>query len=293
MLKIITLVLLIFILPISPLEAKNMEVVKGLAPAMAEFNESEKKLITQVAARLTENGFPIEEVTRIHLSNRMQNQRDYYADNKVVFIINPAVYKFSQNGNNIEEISVRWEDSTVVYNPDGSMEFIVGRKVSVDDLVLTLYGLQDQYLGNKPLGSPDTIINKISDVFILNRRSVIKAMPYEGLLTDSERADEKIQKAISHNIEEIIKNHLVVIHERNNNGEYDITISRIATDVVKEQSDYQAGELDVVYQLKINLVTAEITLLNDYYPGFFPTPIPQTSIELPGINDDFFPEVDE
>ena len=292
MLKIITLVLLIFILPISPLEAKNMEVVKGLASAMAEFNESEKKLITQVAGRLAENGFPIEEVTRIHLSNRMQNQRDYYADNKVVFIINPAVYKFSQNGNYIEEISVRWEDSTVVYNPDGSMEFIVGRKVSVDDLVLILYGLQKQYIDSKPIAYPSNILNKINDVFSLNRCSAIKTTPYEGLLSESEMADKKIQAAISHNIEEIIKNHLVIIHKNENNDEYDITISSISSGIPEKQSDYQAGELDAVYQLKINLVTAEITLLNHYYPGF-PTPIPQTSIELPDIHDDFFPEVDE
>ena len=256
-----------------------MEVVKGLKPAIAEFNHSEQKLITQVAAKLAEHGFPTDEVTRVHLKNRMKNQQDYYTDNKVIFIINPAIYKFSQNGNNIAEITVRWEDSRVVYTPDGSMEFTLGQKVSEDNLELTLYGLQEQYLDNKPLAYPDTILNKINDAFTQHRKSAIKP-PADERFPD--RADEKIRIAISHNLEEITKNHLVIIHESaGDNSEYEVKIRKLPNSIPAEKSDYQPEGLDMVHKLKVNLSTAAITLIDDYSPTFFPTPMSQPNIEFP------------
>jgi hypothetical protein len=58
MLKLITL-LFSCIISISTLEAKYMDVAKGLKPAIAAFNHSEKNLINQVAERVKENGFPL------------------------------------------------------------------------------------------------------------------------------------------------------------------------------------------------------------------------------------------
>ncbi len=100
-----------------------MDVVKGLKPAIAAFNHSEKNLINQVAERVKENGFPLDAVTQVYLKKRINNQREYYADNTVVFRINPAVYKFSQQGATLAQIDTRWEDSTTVYHPDGSVDF--------------------------------------------------------------------------------------------------------------------------------------------------------------------------
>jgi len=68
MLKLIILIFSV-ILPISPLEAKYMDVVKGLKPAIAAFNHSEKNLINQVAERVKENGFPLYAVTQVYLKN--------------------------------------------------------------------------------------------------------------------------------------------------------------------------------------------------------------------------------
>ena len=102
-----------------------MDVAKGLKPAIAAFNHSEKKLINQVAERVKENSFPLEAVTQVYLKKRINNQREYYGDNTVVFRINPAVYKFSQQGSTLAQIDTRWENSTTVYHPDGSVDFFL------------------------------------------------------------------------------------------------------------------------------------------------------------------------
>ncbi|TGV02421.1 hypothetical protein EM932_10740 [Flavivirga rizhaonensis] len=73
-----------------------MNITRGLKPAITEFTSLEQKFIMKVAKKLENNGFPISQLTRVHLKKRIHNINDYYTYNEITFLINPAVYKQSE-----------------------------------------------------------------------------------------------------------------------------------------------------------------------------------------------------
>ena len=264
-----------------------MDVVKGLKPAIAAFNHSEKNLINQVAERVKENGFPLDAVTQVYLKKRINNQREYYADNTVVFRINPAVYKFSQQGATLAQIDTRWEDSTTVYHPDGSVDFFLNPKKDVDLLVLTLYGLQDNYNSERPIDAPSKIVSNINEVFSSKRITELNTEPKKRLFSEKEIDESIIQEAISRDIAEITQTHMVEIHETENNEEYYVVINPFMSNFSEIQSDYSTNKVDVCLRLKVNLVTREITLAEYFYPGFYETPISEPEIDFQeAVNND-------
>ncbi len=70
-----------------------MIITRGLKSAIAEFTSLEKKLAVKVAKKLEINGFPVSQLTRVHLKKRILNNKDYYSDNEITFFINLGIYK--------------------------------------------------------------------------------------------------------------------------------------------------------------------------------------------------------
>ncbi|WP_128755272.1 hypothetical protein [Aquimarina sediminis] len=233
-----------------------MNIIRGLAPAISEFSDLEQKLITRVANKIENNGFPIDLITRVHLKNKIQNDKNYYSENEITFFINPGVYKQDQFNWGIETISIRWEDPKVVRTPEGGIEFEVGRRIKVENLEMNLYGMQDSYVNGKFLKNHDTIIKRINDVLVVSELEDLKYFASRG-------------------IPELLKNYLIVINS-SNEGEntFEMTIRRMDSDFI----DPSCSEVVKQYHLKINLKTYTIKVLDSFYPGFYPSPVSAPSI---------------
>jgi hypothetical protein len=232
-------------------EDASMNIVKGLAPAISQYNDLEQTLIKKVSERLGAKGYPIKELTRVYLKNRINSKSEYYGDNEIVFIINPAIYKSSGYINPVESITLRWEDSTVTYTPDGGMELEIGRKVTEEDLVLTLYGVQDAYTFSAPLEDQETVFNKINEIFLACESDEIKHLTSNGL-------------------PELLVNHRVVIIQNSETmNEYEVIIGRIGSGVL-DASHFH--EVDTQYSINVDLNNSSLRLLDKFYPSFYPTP---------------------
>ncbi|MDO5980661.1 hypothetical protein [Flavivirga spongiicola] len=232
-----------------------MTIVRGLKPSIAEFTSLEQELITKVAEKLENNGFPMNQLTRVHLKKRIINIKDYYSYNEITFFINPGVYKLDGFDWGIENIGINWEDPSVIRTPDGGIEFEVGRKVKYEDLIMTLYRLKDSYSYGTLLKNHNIILKKINDVLITNDLEDIKYFTSKGIL-------------------ELIKNYLIVLTAYNeNNNLYEMTIRRIDYNLI----DFKYfNELFMQYRLKINLETSRVEILNSFDPTFFPNPAAPT-----------------
>lgn len=234
-------------------EDNAMHITKGLTPAISQYNALEQTLIKKVSEKLSANGYPLNELTRVYLKDRINNKREYYyAEHEIVFLINPAMYK-SGGGyiSPVESITVVWDDPSVVYTPDGGMEFQVGHKVDEKDLVLTLFRLQESYTFQKPLENQEVIFDKINEIFLACKSEEIKHLTSNGL-------------------PELLANHQIIITEdANKTDEYEVTIKRIGYGILDEN---HFNEVDTFYSFSVNLSTGSLTLLDKFYPGFFPTP---------------------
>jgi hypothetical protein len=232
-------------------EDASMNIVKGLAPAISQYNDLEQTLIKKVSERFGAKGYPIEELTRVYLKNRINNKSEYYGENAIVFIINPAFYKSGGYINPVESVTLRWEASTVTYTPDGGMEFEIGRKITEEDLVLTLYGVQDTYTFSAPLEDQETVFNKINEIFLACESDDIKHLTSNGL-------------------PELLVNHRVVIIENAERmNDYEVIISRIGSGVL-DVSHFH--EVDTQYSINVDLNKSSLALLDKFYPSLYPTP---------------------
>ncbi|NMH89432.1 hypothetical protein [Flavivirga algicola] len=229
-----------------------MSITRGLKPAIAAFTNLEQKLIIKVAKKLENNGFPIDQLTRIHLKKRIINDKDYYSYNEITFFINPAIYKQNEFNWGIENIGIAWEDPSVIRTPDGGIEFETGYKTKPENLVMTLYRLQDSYNYAPLLKNHNLILNKINDVLITNPLEEAKDFTSKGLF-------------------ELIKNYLVILIADNENaGLYEMTIRRMDHDLIDFK--HYNGLIEQ-YCLKININTSKVEILDKFDPTFFPTPV--------------------
>lgn len=230
----------------------SMNIIRGLKPAIAEFTSLEQKLIVKVAKRLENSGFPVSQLTRIHLKKRIINNYDYYAYNEITFFINPGVYKQGEFSWGIENIGVDWEDPAVIRTPDGGIEFEVGRKVKFEDLKMNLYRIQDAYSYGTLLKDHHIIIEKINEILLTSDLEKINYFTSQGLL-------------------ELSKNYLMVLTaDSENKNLYEMAIRRIDYNLI----DFKHfNKLIEQYLLKINLNTSRIEILDSFDPTFFPTPV--------------------
>lgn len=232
-------------------KSSSMDIVRGLKPAIAKFTSLEQKLIVKVAKKLENNGFPVDDLTRIHLKKRMLNDKGYYTKNEITFFVNPGVYKEDEFNWGIETITIDWEDPSVVRTPDGGIEFVVGNKVKPEDLVMSLYGMNDSYSYHTLLKDHDGIVKKINDILVTNDVEEIKNFASQGIV-------------------ELIRNYLIVITAHNENV-YEMAIRRIDHDLIDSN---HFNELFEQYRLKIDINTSRIEVLDRFDPTFFPTPAP-------------------
>ena len=242
-------------------EDSTMHITKGLAPAISQYNALEQTLIKKVSEKLSANGYPLNELTRVYLKERINNKSEYYSTkHEILFLINPAIYK-SGTGyiSPMESITVVWDDPSVVYTPDGGMEFEMGHKVDEKDLVLTLFRLQENYTFAAPLKNQEAVFDKINEIFLACESQEIKHLTSNGL-------------------PELLVNHQIIITEdANKTDEYKVTIKRIGDRILDED---HFNEADTFYLFSVNLNTGSLTLLDKFYPDFYPTPI----LDLP-INE--------
>ncbi len=230
----------------------SMTIVRGIKPAIADFTSLEQKFVLTVAEKLKNNGFPLSQLTRVHLKNRIHTNEDYYSYNEVTFFINPGVYQQDEFHWGIQNIGVGWEDPSIIRTPDGGIEFEVGRKIKHEDLVLNLYRLEDSYSYGTLLKDHDQILEKINKVLLANDLEEIKYFTSKGIF-------------------ELINNYLIIVTaDSKNNNLYELAIQRIDYDLI----DFDHfNELIKTYSLKINLKTSRIEILDSFDPTFFPTPV--------------------
>ncbi|WP_062053852.1 hypothetical protein [Aquimarina longa] len=227
-----------------------MNITRGLKPAIATYTSLEQEFIIKVANKMKDNGFPVNQVTRVHLSKRILTHNDYYSYNEIVFFINPGVYKQDKFNWGIENIGIGWEDPSVIRTPDGGMEFEIGYKTKPEDLIMNLYRLDDSYSYGTLLKNHNSIIKKINDILLANTLEEIKYFTSKGIL-------------------ELIKNYLIVITTDNENV-YEMKIRKIDHKLIDTN---HFNKLFKQYHLKIHLNTSTIEILDSFDPTFFPTPI--------------------
>ncbi|WP_109096951.1 hypothetical protein [Aquimarina sp. AU58] len=229
----------------------SMDIVRGLKPAIAEFTDLEQKLVIKVAKKLKNNGFPVDDVTRVHLKKRMLYDKDYYAKNEITFFVNPGVYKENEFNWGIETITIDWEDPSVVRTPDGGIEFMVGNKIKPEDLVINLYGMNDSYSHHTLLKNHDSIIKRINNALLANTLEEIKHFTSQGIAG-------------------LLRNYLIVITAYNEKENvYEMAIRRIDHDLIDSK---HYNKLLEQYRLKIDINTSRIEVLDSFDPTFFPTP---------------------
>jgi len=251
-----SIVLLLFLLTIISTQvlSQQREIItfkQGLDAALEQYNSLEKSLIRRVAEKLAYNGFPIEKITRVQLKKSIDSDRAYYTNNEIIFIINPVIYKAGKYMSNVEAITLTWQDPSVIYHDDGSMEFEVGNHITAENLVLTLYGLKDVYADQVVLENQQVLLNKINTAFLSCECEDIKYITANGLI-------------------ELSENHSIAIMESvANSNEYEVSIGRIGHGVF---DDKHFNEVDSIYSIKVDLNKNSVVLLNKYYPSFFPTP---------------------
>ncbi|EZH71742.1 hypothetical protein ATO12_06130 [Aquimarina atlantica] len=228
-----------------------MDIVRGLKPAIAEFTDLEQKLVIKVAKKLKNNGFPVNDVTRIHLKKRILNDTEYYTENEITFFINPGVYKEDEFNWGIETITIGWEDPSVIRTPDGGIEFIVGNKIKPEDLVMNLYGVNDSYSYHSLLKDHNSIIKEINNALLANNLEEIKHFTFQGIVG-------------------LLRNYLIVITAHNENKSlYEMAIRRVDHTLIDSK---HFNKLFEQYRLKIDTNTSKIEVLDSFDPTLFPTP---------------------
>ncbi len=229
----------------------SMTLVRGLKPAISEFTLLEQQFITLVAEKLNNNGFPVDQLTRVHLKKRILTPTDYYAYNEITFFINPGVYRPNEFNWGIQNIGVGWDDSTLIKTPDGGFEFEIGHKPKQEDLTMTFYRLQDAYSYGKLLENHNQIIQRINDLFLTSNLEEIKPFTSQGIV-------------------ELLSNYLMVITADNENKNvFEMTLRRIEHELINFD---HYNTLYKQYTLRLNLNTSSIEILNSFDPTFFPSP---------------------
>ncbi|AUP78096.1 hypothetical protein [Flavivirga eckloniae] len=229
----------------------SMHIVRGLKPTISEYTVLEQDFIMKIANKLKSNGFPLNQLTRVHLKNRIHTKKDYYTYNEVTFLINPGVYKQGEFNSGIENIGIGWEDPSMIRTPDGGIEFEVGRKVKYTDLVMDLFRLKDSYSSYTLLKDHDNILEKINEVLISNEIEDIKYFTSKGIL-------------------ELIKNyHISITAHQEKEEVYEMEIRKLDHGLINPK---HFNALIKQYRLLINLNTLTIEVLNSFDPTFFPTP---------------------
>ena len=253
------MVFLISILSVSmtKYELPPINMKRGLESSIADFNDLEQKLIRRVAEKLEENGYSVHQLTRIHLNKRIDDLKTYYSNNEVTFLINPGIYEQGIAVPRIQNISVGWEDASVIRHPDGGIEFVVGEIIKVEDLTMNLYGLIEHYASPPLIQHHDPIVQQLEDILIA---------------TDL----EEIQAFASIGIMELIENYEVLFRkDRENDAIYYMSINRLDDKMIDSR---YFSTLYRVYKLKINTHTRSIEILDSFDPTLFPTPVSQPGI---------------
>ena len=231
----------------------TIEIIRGLENHLTQFNELEQKFIKKVAEKLSDNGFPLHQLTRIELKKRINSNKDYYAYNEVILFINPAIYKEGFSNTVSENIGVGWEHPTTKRHTDGSVEFEFGKNIKTEDFFMEFYRLNDTYHSYPLLDDHSKILQKIDDVL---RTTDVK----------------EIRFFASKGIEELIKNYHVHITSNGEDNEiYKLTIGRMEYGLLDLEHFHT---LHKNYSLKLDLRSSQIEILSSYDPNLFPSPAP-------------------
>ncbi len=232
---------------------QSITIIRGLEPSISHFNALEQKFILKIAKKLEDNGYPLDQLTRVDLKKTIADIKDYYSYNEITFFINPGIYEKGNFGPKTQNIGVDWEDPSVIRHPDGSIEFEVGKRVKPEDLVMNLYRLQDHYPNYPLIKNHDLILQKINDALVA---------------TDI----EEIQNFASKGIMELIKNYEINIESDSKNDiVYKLSITRLDHNMIDSKYFF---ELYKTYNLNINIETLHIEIISSFDPTFFPTPSP-------------------
>ncbi len=249
---------------ITSIKTTPMNITRGLEPAIAEFTDLEQKLVRKVAEKLKERGYPLQEVTRVHIKKEVLNIKDFYSENDITFFINPVIQKQGGFVSGLESIGVGWTDPSVIRTADGGMEFEIPSRTKPEELIMDLYAVSDFYL--TPIIGKNKIIQKIDNVFMINNL-------------------EEINYFVSKGLPELIKNYLIeIIEKEGEKNIYTVVLSRMNYDFV--DLDY-FHDLYKIYTLEVDLNTSKIKVLDSFDPTFFPSPaiMPSPFPTLDEINE--------
>ncbi len=228
-----------------------MNITRGLKSAIINFTGLEQQLITKVAEKLEANGFPIHQLTRVHLKKRITDPDEYYTYNEIIFLINPGIYTADGFQWGIESIGVNWEDPFAIRTQEGGIESTIGNKVKPEMLEMVLSGLQDSYAYTTCLQNSTVVLNEINKILLSSDLHEIRYFALIG-------------------IPKLIKNYLIVLTtNKPNEGIYDMAIRRLNEPII--DSKY-FSELFLQYRLRIHLKTFKIEVLDRFDPTLFPTP---------------------
>lgn len=210
---------------------------RGLGQAIAKFDDLDKKIIQQIADKLAERNFPLDDITEIQKGS---------SKNEFLFIVSPTVEVKGNYRQAVSAISYGWErkqDEYYYYDQDGSLNFTPGTD-SIKNYQFVIYGYQPSYV--KPAKNSSDIIAKVDGLF--------------------KAADAQLLPAEFHlGLKEIAKSYYIRIIAGDGEGLYKVSLLHRG-----ETSDSFALMQNYIYN--INLNSGQLELEDSYLPNFYPTP---------------------
>ncbi len=295
MVRIGLIILILCIDTISkPAMESKMRYAKGLESAINSMSEFEQTLAREIAQIIGERGFPLDDLTRVQFDRPIGSNRERYRENEISFFVNPLVYDSEIIPSSHERISIRWEDPTVIYNNDGSMEFEVGKTVPLEDLKMELYGLSESYRSRGIIrecdecdecNKCDELLSKIDTLFKSYKDDDISA-ENENIMGRS----TGIEFFTSQGIDELLYNNLLSIKKRSESL-YEMYISPLRT--LRDSAHFSG--IRVIYILELDLDNSTIILKEEYDPTLMPTPVvnPRLKLERDSFIENDWPFEDE
>ena len=248
-------------------------ITRGFEANIAKFSEKEQEYIWLFASKLEENGYPLEQITRVELKDAIENPAQFYTYNEVYFFINPSVHFKGDKTPGMQDIGLGWDDPSVVRNPDGSIEFEVGRKFEGKDFIPFFYRVNDSYQYSPLVKNHDEIVNRINLAFL-----AVKNL--ETASPDSFSKDKSVNEVISQGLFALLHNyHIEISVDKEKKDVFEVYISRFSWKKVNQDHYYHAIPNNIL--LEVNCEKPSIKILTQYDPTFFPSPaIPPTDREI-------------
>ncbi|WP_281989496.1 hypothetical protein [Aquimarina aggregata] len=239
-----------------------MNIIRGLKPAISEFNDLEQKLIKTVAKKLEKEGLFPDQITEVKIIDEIHKESDYHKFNGVTFFINPYIGDVGGQG--------FFYETTIEWNRFNNSEILSPTIKIVDNKVKRQFR-GDRELKMKPIKEQEKKLKEVNKVFILGMSATEKidgAPPY---------IDDLLEYYTSKSLYELVENHFIIISDvKETANTYRVMILR------KERAYvYPKNRGNITYRkgliLEINVETSRITKWSpdSYDPLYTPATVPE------------------